>query len=518
MLDALGLWLEARFGLAHWVFGLLILPLVAALALYVGRRMLLANVYREPDRARHRRSLSIVSLYGAILAGLGITGLIWNAHTDDLARLFATAGRPLDQLERELGGLLYAVLATSTLALMLFGVHRGFHGMRRRIVVWSRNAKEIRLQKVLLLTPERIRQVAVLTLRAARLVIVVALFNVYVPLVLSFFPLTAPVANEVMPIVMRPMMMIAGSVLGYIPRLVTLIVIVIAVRYLLRLIRFIMTAVEKEEITVPGFDPEWSEQTYLLTRVVVVLATVMIAYPFLPGAGSEIFRGFSVFVGALFTLGASGAVGNLISGIILTYARSFRIGDRVQIGKTVGDVVERRLFVTRLRTLANEIVTIPNGVALGGRVINFSAGIENGLPGLGLRVEVGIGYEVDWRKVHELLLAAAAETPGLIPEPRAFVLQSELDDHAVAYTLVAFTDAPNRSWVLTSELRRSVLDRFNEAGVEIMTPAVSQIRNAPDQALPEDYATHPVVSALRLHTHDTPEPVPVVSGHAGARD
>lgn len=517
-MDALYRWLEARLGLATWVLGLLILPLLAALALYGARKLLLARMFREPGQARHRRVLRSVSFYATILLGLGITGLIWNAHTDDLAQVFATAGRPLDQLERELGGMLYALLSTSTLVLLLFLIHRSFHSLRRRIIAWSRTAKEIRLQKALLLTPERIRQVAVLTLRAVRLVAVVALFNFYVPLLLSFFPLTAPVANEVMPIVLRPMKLAAVSIFGYIPRLITLTVIIVGVRYLLRLIRFIMTAVEKEEITVPGFDPEWSEQTYLLARVVVVLATVMIAYPFLPGAGSQIFRGFSVFVGALFTLGSSGAVGNLISGIILTYARSFRIGDRVRIGETVGDVIERRLFVTRLRTMANEIVTIPNGVALGGRVINYNSGSAKDRTGLGLRVDVGIGYDVDWRRVHELLLAAAGRTSRIVEDPPSFVLQSDLGNYAIGYTLVAFTDAPNEAWIATSELRRNILDSFNEAGIEIMTPAVNEVRNAPEQALPESFVTHPLASALRFHTGEPAEWAPVAAGSDRARD
>jgi len=238
----------------------------------------------------------------------------------------------------------------------------------------------------------------------------------------------------------------------------------------------------------------------------VVLGTLMLVYSFRLGAGSELFKGFSLFVGALFTLGASSSVANVISGVTLTYTRSFRLGDRVQIGETIGDVTSKGLFVTRIRTRLNEEVTVPNMVALGGRVVNFSSAPERG-EGLGLQVTAGIGYDVDWRQVHELMKAAAGETENILPEPAPYVMQNSLNDFAVEYILVAFTDQPKVMIQTRSALRQNVLDSFNEAGVEIMTPDVAALRNSVEPAIPAAHvpdATSPVLRFLGIQDNARP--------------
>jgi small-conductance mechanosensitive channel len=231
-------------------------------------------------------------------------------------------------------------------------------------------------------------------------------------------------------------------------------------------------------------------------KVVVVMATIMLVYPFLPGAGSEVFKGFSLFVAAMFTLGASSSVSNMISGIILTYTRSFRLGDRIHVGGTTGDVIMRGLFVTRLRTIYNEEVTVPNNVALGGRVVNYTAGVKAG--GLALGVTAGIGYDVDWRQVHELMKSAARATDDVLDDPEPIVLQSDLGDFAVAYELMAWTDDASQMARTRSALRQNVLNQFNEAGVEIMTPVVNAVRNSVEPAIPKSYSAEPTPPALRF--------------------
>jgi small-conductance mechanosensitive channel len=297
--------------------------------------------------------------------------------------------------------------------------------------------------------------------------------------------------------VLGPVQNIGMGILGYLPRFFSLILIILCVRFFLRILGFFMEAVGKGDITLPGFDAEWADQTLRLLRIVVVLGTLMLIYPFLPGAGSELFKGFSLFVGAMFTLGASSSVANVISGVTLTYTRSFRLGDRVQIGETVGDVVSRGMFVTRLRTILNEDVTVPNTVALGGRVVNYSTAPAKG-DGLGIQVSAGIGYDVDWRQVHELMRAAAAGTEGILQAPEPYVLQNSLGDFAVEYILVAFTAEPKRMVQTRSVLRQNVLDRFNEAGVEIMTPDVAALRNSVEPAIPPEHVPDTAPSMFRF--------------------
>ncbi len=250
-----------------------------------------------------------------------------------------------------------------------------------------------------------------------------------------------------------------------------------------------MSALARGEIRLSGFDPDWGDPTYRLIRGVAVLLGVMISYPYLPGAGSEIFKGFSIFVGALVTLGSSAAINNIISGVVLTYTRAFRVGDRVQIGTTLGDIVEKRLFVTRVRTLDNDEVTLPNGMVLGGSISNLS--IATTTRGLALRVSVGIGYDVDWQQVHDLLKKAALQTPHILAEPEPFVVETELGDFAVSYMLIAHTDEPKSARLTRAELRRSALDLFNAEGIEIMTPSVSSLRDGNQPAIPKDFGPKP---------------------------
>jgi small-conductance mechanosensitive channel len=330
-----------------------------------------------------------------------------------------------------------------------------------------------------------------------RFALVLVLLYAYVPLVLGFIPATSAFADRIAPMVVAPLQKIGVAILGYVPRLISLVLILIGVRFFLRGLGFVMEAVGSGHITIPGFDPGWADQTLRLLRIVVVFGTLMLIYPFLPGAGSELFKGFSLFVGALFTLGASSSVANVISGVILTYTRSFSLGDRVQIGETTGDVIQQGLFVTRMRTIFNEEVTVPNTVALGGRVVNYSAAAQRP-EGLGLRVTAGIGYDVDWRQVHELMKGAAADTENIVAEPEPFVVQNSLNDFAVEYILVASTREPKRVLRTQSELRRNVLDRFNAAGVEIMTPDVAALRNSVEPAIPREHVPDAAPSIFRF--------------------
>ncbi len=305
---------------------------------------------------------------------------------------------------------------------------------------------------------------------------------VYLSLILSFFPYTAPVGDQIFQYISRPSVDIFNHVLGYIPNLIYLILIVFAVKYSLKLLRFIFDAVGRGDLVFGRFEPEWADPTYKLLRALAVVFALMTAYPYLPGSGSKFFQGFSVFVGAIVTLGSTGAIGNLVSGVILTYAGAFRIGDRVRIGEAVGDVLARTLFVTRLRTRKNEEITIPNSIVLGGHVVNFSNAAKR--RELVLSIEVGLGYDVHWSEVERLLKEAASKTPGILDAPEPYVWPKALGDFAVVYELHAHTDRADMMGPTLSALRRSVLDALHDAGVEIMTPSVRSLRDASRIAVP----------------------------------
>jgi small-conductance mechanosensitive channel len=220
---------------------------------------------------------------------------------------------------------------------------------------------------------------------------------------------------------------------------------------------------------------------------------VVIAFPYIPGSSSLAFKGVSVFVGVLFSLGSQSAISNLIAGLALTYRRSFRVGDRVRIADITGDVLESKLRVTTLRTIKNEEIIIPNSLILNSHVINYSAeALERGLI---LHTTVSIGYDTPWRQVHAMLLMAARKTPGLLDEPEPFVLQKSLDDFYITYELNVYTDKPEKMAGLYSELHQNILDVFNEYGVQIMSPNYKADRAEPAIVPKERWYAPPAKSA-----------------------
>ena len=316
-------------------------------------------------------------------------------------------------------------------------------------------------------------------------------------LVLGFFPWTRPVANEILAYVLVPLATIAKAVAACLPDLLFIVILVVIAKYLLKIMKVFFLEVEKETVKLSGFYPEWAKPTYKILSLLVVAFFAVVAFPFIPGSGSSAFKGISIFLGVLFSLGSQSAISNIIAGFVLTYRRAFRVGDRVKIVEFTGDVVEIRLQVTTLLTIKNEEVVIPNAVILNNSVINYSARARD--KGLILHTGVTIGYDAPWRKVHELLLSAAEHTSGLLREPAPFVLQQSLDDFYVAYEVNAYTDNPQGMATIYSKLHENIQEAFNEGGVEILSPHYTQIRDGnkvtiPESYLPKDY----VPAALRI--------------------
>jgi small-conductance mechanosensitive channel len=238
---------------------------------------------------------------------------------------------------------------------------------------------------------------------------------------------------------------------------------------LLRLVRLFFEAIEHRSVTFTGFDAEWAQPTYKLVRIAIVAFGLIVAYPYIPGSQSDAFKGVSLFIGIVFSLGSSSAISNIIAGYMMTYRRAFRVGDRVKIGDAVGEVIQIRLQVTHLRSFKNEEIVIPNSEILSGEVINFTSLSRD--RGLILHTDVGIGYETPWRQVEALLLTAASRTSGLGDKPAPFVNIKSLGDFAVVYELNAPGGDPLTLGRQYTALHQNVLDVFNEHGVQIMTPA-----------------------------------------------
>ena len=267
---------------------------------------------------------------------------------------------------------------------------------------------------------------------------------------LGLFPWTRFIAVRLTSWVVGPLLTMGQALVDSIPDLLFLAILTVVVRYGVKLLRLFFDGIARGAITFEEFPAEWAWPTYKIVRFALIAFAVVVAYPYIPGSSSDAFKGVSLFVGVILSLGSSTTVANMIAGLGMTYQRAFRVGDRVKIGDVTGDVTDVRLQVTHLRTTKNEDVVIPNAKILNNDVTNYST-LARG-DGLILHTTVGIGYEVPWRQVEAMLLLAAERTAGLKTDPAPFVLQKALADYAVNYELNVYCDDARAMWPLYTAL------------------------------------------------------------------
>ena len=321
-------------------------------------------------------------------------------------------------------------------------------------------------------------------------IIVLALLQSYVTLVLRFFPSTRYTSYRITNWLFSEFAAFGKTCVGYIPNLLLILCICLITSYLIKVNKYIFQEISDQRVTIRGFYPDWAEPTAKLTRTLILAAAAIVVFPYLPGSESPAFKGISVFLGVLLSLGSTSAVAHAVAGTILTYMRAFQVGDFVRIGNDIGEVIEKTLLVTRICTQKKEVVTIPNGTVLGGVVVNYSA--EARQKGVIFHTTVTIGYNAPWRQVHELLISAARATEDVLCDPAPFVVQTALNDFYVGYELNASTVNPKNMQNIYSKLHQNIQDKFNEAGVEINSPHYTSLRDGnrttiPDAYLPANY-------------------------------
>ena len=338
------------------------------------------------------------------------------------------------------------------------------------------------------------RQVAVLINLNTVLKWLVVLSTVYIalPILFGIFPWTKDMAQTLFGYVLDPLKDIGLGLWNYLPNLITVIVIIVVFRYVLKGLYFLKLEIQQENLKLPGFYSDWAAPTYQIVKVLVFAFMIVVIFPYLPGSDSPVFQGVSVFLGFLFTFGSAGSLSNIIAGLVLTYMRLFKMGDRVKIGSISGDVIEKNMLVTRVRTTKNEIISIPNATVMNSHTINYSSDAPE--KGLIMHSTITIGYDVPWRKMEAVLIKAALKTPLLLDDPAPFVLQTSLDDFYVSYQINAYTREPNKQATIYSNLHANIQDFCNEAGIEIMSPHYRAARDGnqstiPADQLPKDYKT-----------------------------
>jgi small-conductance mechanosensitive channel len=394
-------------------------------------------------------------------------------------------------IRRTILDLLMALAFTALLfgALRLQGVL--FRRLRINLHGWQgTRIHGLRIQNVELLSDHQITNSLLIGTRLLQALTVVLAFYLYLSLLLGILPETRGISAALLAYIANTIAAVWRALAAAAPGLFMIVVICVVTWYILKLCRFLFREIERGTITFPGFYPEWAVPTYKLVRIAILACAAVAAFPYVPGGESPAFKGISIFFGLLVSLGSAGAVGNIIAGVLLTYTRAFQVGDRVRIADTMGDITERTLLATHLRTVKNEEVTVPNSLVLSGQIFNFTTCCRDSA--LILHTSVTIGYDAPWRQVHELLIAAAVRTGNILEQPKPFVLQTALNDFYVNYQINVYTNRPADMLQIYSDLHQNIQDAFNTAGVEICSPHFSALRDAnriaiPDEYIPKDY-------------------------------
>ena len=399
---------------------------------------------------------------------------------------------------------LYAIGATVLFALVLLVMRRIFCKLdalaERR---FKSRIEALEAQSHQLVQARQLSKALYGILNGLYLSALLVLGYLYLHFVLSLYPWTRPLAARLMSILLTPLQAMGLGLIESLPGIAFVAVVVIVTRYILRLTRLYFESVDRGTVAIARFDREWALPTYKIARLLIIAFAVVVAYPYIPGSSSEAFKGVSIFLGVVVSLGSSSVIANLMAGYAMIYRRAFKVGDRISIENLTGDVMERRLMVTHLRTIKNEEIIVPNSTIINSNIINYST--LAGTRGLILHTTVGIGYETPWRQVEAMLCLAAERTPGLLKEPAPFVLQKSLGDFAVTYELNAYCGDAHAMGRLYTAMHQNILDVFNEHGVQIMTPAYEGDPEKPKIVPKEQWYQAPATPA-HAPTNDRQKP------------
>ncbi len=335
--------------------------------------------------------------------------------------------------------------------------------------------KSVVIKNYPLLDTHRLGVAIIFIFNLVRLLLILLVVLVGLGFMFSFFPETKTVTYTVVGFIWNPLSDILKSVVEYLPNLFKIIVIIICFHYLLKLVRYFANEVASGRLKINGFYADWAMPTHTLLRVLLYSFMLVMIWPLLPNSDSEIFQGVSVFIGVVVSLGSTSVVGNVMSGLVMTYMRPFRIGDFIRFGDTEGEVIEKSMLVTRIRTRKNDIVTIPNSNMMSSQTSNYTFSAQR--YGIIVHTKITIGYDEPWKKIESLLVQAAENTDGIKRHPKPFVRITALDDFYVEYEINGITDRAKTLSTVYSALHQQILDTMHGAGVEIMSPHIEAQRS-----------------------------------------
>ena len=432
-------------------------------------------------------------VYGelVVMAVTDLDALWYSRNREELAGEYTAKIRAAVTARQKTNSILNWLTRVALVLAILLGVAGIFYLVnlvfnRSRAYLQSnkdRYFKGLSIKNINILTAEQSLKFALFGNNLLRLVVLFFTFYLALPLLFGIFPETRAWAAVLWKLVANPAGSIALGIWTYLPKLFTIIVIIWIARYAVKLLKFLSLQIARGTLVIKGFYPDWAKPTFAIVRFLLYAFVFIVIFPYLPGSDSPIFKGVSLFLGVLFSLGSSSAIANVIAGLVITYMRPFKIGDRIKLGEVTGDVIDKTFLVTRIRTIKNEEITVPNSTVMSNYTVNYSTSSRD--LGLILNTTVTIGYDAPWQKVHELLIAAAKDTEGILKDKEPFVLQISLDDFFVTYQLNAYTDQAQAMAVTYSRLHQNIQDKFSQAGVEIVSPHYRAMRDGNKPAMPQ---------------------------------
>lgn len=386
---------------------------------------------------------------------------------DTVKKLEEYRSAQLEQREwpRTLRSLLYSLIATMALLIVgwslrkLFNVFFAF--LRERSQSIGAQNKGGHWKEYVLMFFARLSQ-------AIYWLITLIFAYIWITFCLNLFPLTVPLGQKLGSYIWKTLQWISHGVVNAIPNIITILVILSIARILSDLMSVFFKRVETGDLNVSIFHQDTIQATQRIATIILWGLTLAIIYPFIPGSHSEAFKGLSVLFGLVISLGSTGIVNQMMSGLVVVYSRALRIGDYVQVNGISGVVTEIGGLATKIQTQEKIETTIPNSLLIGDSIQNFSKLNEGN--GALLSTKVTIGYDASWRVVHQLLLSAAAQNKYLRTDPAPRVFQRALSDFYVEYELFIHTDSPEKTIMIMSNLHQEIQDAFNGAGIQIMSP------------------------------------------------
>lgn len=349
----------------------------------------------------------------------------------------------------------------------------------RRLKIWTRKQRYKKIKGLFgIIDAEKEEQIIFIILKVFRFLFFIVTIGAGLLLIFRLFPHTTYLVDEILNYIINPLKKMGRGIKNYMPNLFTIFIIILVFWYIKKFLRSIAEKVSDSKITFKGFYPDWAKPTYNIVTGILIVFTFILIFPYLPESDSQVFQGVSVFVGLVISLGSTNLIGNLIAGLVITYMRPFRAGDRIKMDDCIGNVIEKTALVTRIKTAKNEIITIPNSTVMSTKTVNYTFSASQ--YGLILYTTVTVGYSVPWRQVHELLLKVAYKTENLNRKQKPFIMQSALDDSHVEYQLNVFTKDANKMNDIYSDLRKNIQDVFREAGIDLTTPQYRVNKNVHD--------------------------------------